>query len=388
MLSQPLFYVPFLLSVGMLVVLFVSALLPMFFLPYLFPALTEDAHQETRWLDGLRGIAATTVALNHAPFVLVNLKVVPKVFVFQHQILFSFFGSIGVQVFFCITGMLFTSKLLFSDEVNWTSFFRKRLRRTVPGYFSACALALAIAVWYSFPVKQPIGEILVALPQILSFGLMPLPAFNGFHLGRLLGVNWSLAIEWRFYAVLPILFVLVRDLRSLALIAIVAFAIFDSVLSGKSTWAFFVSGAICAPLMYRSFGRKVRVASYAVMAVVLFVFARYWGEFSNYGPERLLLMTVLFSSIVIARPWALSIKPLVAMGAVSYSFYLLHSMVLFVLFEAFRRYAFDVATLSLISFTALAGATLAFATMLSTASYFYIERPFMRVTGKVSASFK
>lgn len=384
-MPQQLFEVPFLLSLGMLAAMFASVLIPMLILPRFIPKLTTDAHEKSRWLDGLRGIAAATVALNHAPLVIINLQLVPKIFIFTQQefALFRFFGSIGVQIFFCITGMLFANKILFAEKIDWTTFFRKRMHRVVPAYFFACGLALAMASWYSWPITQSLNEITAALPQLLSFGLIPLPKINGFDFGRLLGVNWSLAIEWRFYAMLPIVFILIRDFRTIAVIAIASFAVFDSILTGASSWVFFVSGALCAPIMNRQFGTKFRILGHIGIFVVITIYALYWGEFPDYGPVRWVLMTALFSSIVIARPWILTSNPVVAMGSVSYSFYLLHCMTLFAVFEACRIYAFDITNIAVRPFTILAGGALALATVLSSVSYLFVERPFMQTSRKV-----
>jgi peptidoglycan/LPS O-acetylase OafA/YrhL len=66
------------------------------------------------------------------------------------------------------------------------------------------------------------------------------------------------------------------------------------------------------------------------------------------------------------------------MGSVSYSFYLLHSMVLVAVFQLCHVYWFDVTKLSLRPFTLLAGAALSISVCLAALSYLYIERPLMR----------
>ena len=376
---QKIFEVPFLLAIGMLAIMFFSVILPMLILPRIVPQITTDAHPESRWLDGLRGIASAIVALNHAPLVIINLQVTPKVFGYKGKALelFNFTGSIGVQIFFCITGMLFARKILMSEQIDWTDFFRKRMRRIVPAYFFACSVALSIAAWYSWPVTQPLTKILASIPSVLSFGLMPLPTINGFDFGRLLGVNWTLAIEWRYYLTLPLVFVLIRDHRHLAIAFLVLFAILDSTITGSSSWVYFVSGAICAPMMKRQFSDKTRAWGLATLFSTMLLYALFWRKFPNYGYERWLLMTVLFASIVVVRPGVLSKRPIVAMGTVSYSFYLLHCLVLFFIFEFARIHLFDVSNMDVLSFTMMTGGTLAIATILSTATYVFIERPFM-----------
>ncbi|HSB97149.1 MAG TPA: acyltransferase [Spongiibacteraceae bacterium] len=366
--------------------MFASVLVSITLLARVIPALTADARADTQWLDGLRGIAAATVALNHAPLVVFSLLIRPTIFGYVQQdlVLFGFCGSIGVEFFFCITGMLFASKVLLAESVDWTTFFSRRLRRIVPAYFAACVWGLIVAACFTWPIKQPLGEIALALPRLFSFGLLPLPSVNGFDFIRVLGVNWTLALEWRYYLVLPIAFVLVRDLRVLAVIAIVVFAAADVLLTGHSVWIYFLSGAICAPLMHRQFGPRMRVAAYGVILLVIGVYIKHWEQYAYYGFEHWVAMTFLFIALAVARPPLLASKPFVAMGSVSYSFYLLHSMVLVAVFQFWHVYVFDVTKLSLRLFTLLACATLAVAVGLSVVSYLYIERPFMRAAKKSS----
>jgi len=376
-----LFEIPFIIALGMSAAIFACILLPMFILSCICPKLTTDAHENTRWLDGLRGLAAATVSLNHAPLVIHNLQQAPTIFPYTpHDIaLFKFFGSMGVQFFFCITGVLFADKILFAEKINWTAFYRKRLLRLVPGYFAACVLALVIAAWYSWPVKEKFKSLIVELPSIFSFGLMPLPNVNSFDFVRLIGVNWSLALEWRFYVMLPIIFILHRKFRWFAVVGVVVFAVSDVILTGASFWVFFVSGAMCAPIMRRQFAMWTRVTGYIVASAILVVYACYGGKFAGYGPERWVLMTGLFSSLVIIRPWILTTKTIVAMGTVSYSFYLLHVMIIFTVFEVFHIYFMGVTFPAVPYFTIFACASMAFAVMLSTISYLYVERPFMHL---------
>ena len=114
----PLFEVPLQLILVMLAVMFFSVIICIYFLSCFIPQLTKDSHANTNWLDGLRGIAAILVALNHVSLVIVNLMYMPKSFYFplKEAGLFDFLGSIGVQMFFCITGVLFAKKILFASE--------------------------------------------------------------------------------------------------------------------------------------------------------------------------------------------------------------------------------------------------------------------------------
>jgi peptidoglycan/LPS O-acetylase OafA/YrhL len=383
--TQP-FEVPFPLTLVMLTIMFASIILSMYFWACFIPKLTTDTHDKTSWLDGLRGGAAAIVALNHVPMVLINLDLVPKVFYFpvnQHT-LFHFFGSIGVQIFFCITGMLFANKILFASEVDWTSFFKQRLLRLLPAYVLAATLAIFVALLLTRFSTLNIMEVFSSLPNIFAFGLLPLPNINGFDLNRLIGVNWSLAYEWRYYVMLPICFVMIRNLP-LILIAfvIIIFATCDVMFTGNSVWIYFVSGAVCAPLMNKKLSKRMNNLGSALTLVLLVIYVITWSKFSDYGPQRWGLMTAFFLSMVMSRPYVLTLKPFVVMGSASYSFYLLHAMIVFVVIGMFHKLVMDVTLLTFSAFIILACLALAAATLISAVSYLNVERPFMRLRDKV-----
>lgn len=383
--TQP-FEVPLSLSLVMLMIMFASIILSMYCWTYFIPKLTTDAHDKTSWLDGLRGVAAAIVALNHAPLVLINLGLVPKVFYFpvsQHT-LFNFFGSIGVQIFFCITGILFSNKILFSPEIDWTSFFKKRLLRLLPAYVLAATLAIFVALLLTRFNTLNIKDVFSSLPNIFAFGLLPLPNINGFALNRLIGVNWSLAYEWRYYVMLPIFFVMIRNLPIfLIAFVIIIFATCDVIFTGNSVWIYFVSGGVCAPLMNTKLSKTMSSFGYVLALVLLVIYAFTWSMFPDYGPQRWALMTAFFLSLVMSRPYVLTLKPFVAMGSASYSFYLLHAMIVFVIIGMFHKLVKDVTLLSFSTFIILACWALAVATLASAVSYLNVERPFMRLRDKV-----
>ena len=377
--NVPLLYeIPLSYLLVMLCVLFIFIILPMIILPRFLPNLMTNTSNNLGWIEGLRGFAAILVAFNHAPLVLINLRYIPKVFILsQHDFSFLvFLGSLGVQVFFCITGMLFTHKLMSVEQVDWTLFFKKRLLRIVPGYFFACTVALMIAFFITRS-HHNISTLCVNIFELLSFGLLPLPTLNGFELNRLLGVNWTLAMEWRFYLILPILFVLFQSARKFTMIVLVGIALGDMMWNSMSSWVYFVSGALCAPLMYRERQKSWTILAYLGLLFTMIVLYQHWENYSNYHIQRWGIMTVLFASLVILKPKFLSLKWVMAMGKVSYSFYLLHAMTLFALLGLCNHYIVDITLISAVSFTLLVGLSLTMATLFATFSFVYIEMPFM-----------
>lgn len=364
--------------------------LPIAFISRLMPAVIPEGHPDTKWIDGLRGIAASIVSLNHAPFVLVNLAITPQVFyISQADSRFPLmFGATGVQIFFCITGMLFAGKIFSQNPIDWTDFYAKRIRRILPAYLAAALLALIIGAWFSWPISQPALEVVAHLPSIFAFGLLPIPTINDFNFVRLLGVCWTLAIEWRFYLVLPIIYLAARRNVKATLAGIILFSIADLAISGLSSWSFFIPGVLCSFIARKKFSGIARVAaSIAAALIIIFIFYRADSK-TNYGLEQWLSIFALFATLTISRPSVLKAKLLVAMGSISYSFYLLHTMILFVTFGMLNRYWMDMGTLSITHFTIIAGASLSLASIVSTGSYLFIEKRFMHTpkSEKYSAS--
>jgi peptidoglycan/LPS O-acetylase OafA/YrhL len=370
------------LTIAMLILMLMTMIFSMLLLSNISPRLTRDIHRDTCWLDGLRGFAVALVALNHAPMVIINLQLNPEKFYFpaSQHILFNFLGSIGVQIFFCITGALFANKLLSATEVDWTSFFKKRLLRIVPAYIFAGLLAILISTLYIQFNLINIIELFKNLPNIFGFGLIPLPIINNFNFSRVLGVNWSLAYEWRYYLILPIFFVIIQYFSIWILTSLVLFiAIIDVASTNNSVWVYFLSGAICAKFMTWKPNKYAKYLGYILTSIILFIYFLTWNNFLDFGLERWILMTILFFSLTISRPTILTLRPIVVMGTVSYSFYLLHAMVIFAIFNIYHNLIGDVALLSFSKFVTLISMALSTAVLLSTLSYLFVETRFIKI---------
>ena len=147
-------------------------------------------------LDGLRAIAILAVLVTH----------------FSHQkVLIG--GYLGVDLFFVLSGFLITSLLLSEERagsVALGNFYARRALRILPPLFSAVALALAFDA--------------VAIPAALAAiffaaNLVTIP------MGALVPM-WSLSVEEHFYALWPLLFIVLGRHRprfvAYAILAVVA----------------------------------------------------------------------------------------------------------------------------------------------------------------------
>lgn len=330
------------------------------------------------WIDGLRGLAAMLVLLNHAPLLWHTLQLSPRAFVLGEASvrLLGHLGAIGVQLFFCITGFLFVGKLMQAREVDWTHFFLQRIRRLAPAYAVTVLVVLLLAAVLN-PSADILGNAMAALPAMLSFGLYPLPAVGDFDTKRLLGMNWTLAMEWRFYVMLPVLYALTRLLRLPVWLGIGAVAIGFATVAGLGVWVFFVVGATSALLRDRELPAHWQPLAKTLVATVLLSTLLHWEAASTAPQVHGLHIALLFVGCTITRPALLAARAPVALGTVSYSLYLLHLCVIFVVVGFTHAFIYDVTLLPPWAFGLLLMVATAAAVGMAAISHHVVERPFI-----------
>ena len=114
-------------------------------------------------------------------------------------------GTVGVQIFFCISGFVICRGLIreaeISFSVNMAAFYRRRAYRLLP---PLAAYMIGVMVLVS------IGVFDVALSQFLQAAAFLCNLHSLGKCGWVLGHTWSLAYEEQFYLVFPLLFVLLN----------------------------------------------------------------------------------------------------------------------------------------------------------------------------------
>ncbi|WLQ64565.1 acyltransferase family protein [Streptomyces glycanivorans] len=143
-----------------------------------------------RALDGLRILAALMVCLYH--YAGKNGPVAEAwgqspALKFPTLSSFATYGSLGVQLFFIISGFVICMS-------SWGrgpgDFFRSRVARLYPAYWAAIVIITAAAVLLPVVVRPlPLNELLV------NFTMLQQPM----GVDRVLGVCWTLWVEMRFY---------------------------------------------------------------------------------------------------------------------------------------------------------------------------------------------
>lgn len=143
-------------------------------------------------LDVLRSLAIVEVLLGHGMTLYLGAG--------SKKLLEGFYGFLGVELFFVLSGFLIGSIALGAFE-NGPSpavlgdFLARRWLRTLPNYYLFLAVNAGLALWLGGAPFLP--RYLVFLQNLL----WPMAAF--------FGESWSLAVEEVFYLVLPLLLVAV-----------------------------------------------------------------------------------------------------------------------------------------------------------------------------------
>jgi peptidoglycan/LPS O-acetylase OafA/YrhL len=128
-------------------------------------------------------------------------------------------GFIGVDIFFVISGYVITESLLrkktSSLPYDLKKFYLRRINRLYPVFFVVIAITLLfVALFYSPNMGAQQNSIKVAAGTIFFVSNFVVPLLENDYFGALLSDNpfvhtWSLSVEWQFYLIYPIIFLLV-----------------------------------------------------------------------------------------------------------------------------------------------------------------------------------
>ena len=325
-------------------------------------------------IDGLRGFLAIGVFFTH---------VIATYGYYAHGRWYSTFspvhavmGSVGVSLFFMITGFLFWRRVLGAKGgLDARALYVSRIRRLVPMYAVSVALVLlVVAVMSGFQLREPLVAFLKELRGWMSFGFMNSGDLNGVKDAHIVNaVYWTLAYEWSFYLALPLLALFARGWTVVALAAATLFFGIQSPITIN-----FLCGALAALAAERGLlnGHLARPwlapVPIAAIAMVLLAFDE------AYHPAAIGLLFAAFLFVVDGNTLfgLLRTRAAQLFGTVSYSFYLVHCIVLFVAFRIVNGIV-PVAQLTGAQHWTVAALAALGATMLSAFTYRRVEYPFI-----------
>lgn len=167
-------------------------------------------HPSTAYLTGMRAYAALAVVMVHTTGFMKGRHA------WLDLVLNS--GRFGVQVFFFLSGFTITLALM-GRPLRFSDYMRRRFLRIFPLYL------LVLLAIFLFGSANYWGELFGA-PNDLKSLLMHVSLLNLFDLkyaNNMIGVEWSISIEFFYYLALPVmLWLMTRDRFGLLLAALCA----------------------------------------------------------------------------------------------------------------------------------------------------------------------
>jgi peptidoglycan/LPS O-acetylase OafA/YrhL len=358
------------------VALLVSAALVRWILP---ESQTRDTNRYLA-IDGIRGFLAFGVFIHHSVITWLYLQSGtwgPPPAKFANQL-----GRGSVAIFFMITAFLFWGRVVETKQaMNWRQFFVSRLFRIYPLYILAFLIVgSAVAYKTHWTLNESPQRIIVEAFQWLVFRQ---PDINQLPNTALVmaAVSWTLQYELWFYLSLPLLAtaLLLRNSawKQLACVLAVYVLFVSNGLNRGTAAAFF--GGILAVYWTRE-PRLRKLAEGKIPALI--ALACFSGVFfllrDSYHALPLILLSIFF--IVVASGntlfGLLSMKAALWMGEISYSIYLLHGIVLWIVLQQVVP-SLPVLHRSpqVFALTIFALATVVI--LISSASFVFIEKPFI-----------
>ena len=340
-------------------------------------------------IDGIRGYLAFFVFLHHS--YIWNYFLKTDSWIEPSSNLFNHFGQTSVVIFFIITAFLFTNKLLESKnkDYNWNKYLVSRFLRMFPMYITSILIVFTIVAFYShFSLKTNIFELLKNILSWIFFTINGPSDINNFKNTYLInaGVSWTLPYEWMFYFLLPFIALLfkIKVSKKTLLVFGLGFLVF-AIINKASLKHFlpFIGGILVSIYTQKNNQNLDYKKSYiSVLLVFLLILMIVFFE-SGRKPIPVLISSILFLSIAKGNSFfglfsnSLSRK----FGQISYSLYLIHGIVLFLIFNGIIgiEYAKKLTQFQFWSIITLSIIPIVF---ISQITYLYIEKPFMNILKK------
>lgn len=332
-------------------------------------------------IDGLRAIAILGVVFYHAGVPWLSG------------------GFTGVDIFFVISGYLIGGHIyseIQTERFSFWEFYKRRAKRILPAFYAVLAFTFVAALF------------LLSSAELTTYAMSAISAVfstsniyfsrriaDYFHTSPALNpllMTWSLGVEEQFYAVIPLLMVVLARIRrtmilpALAAICLVSFFLAWRELGTHPNVAFYLLparawelgvGVVLAIAELRwnrrlfsgVWAQAASVAGFVLMLAPVFLLT-----VATPFPGVAALPSVIGTALVIASPdsWVnrmvFSAAPLVFIGKISYSWYLWHWPLLAI---------FRVPSGGLLSPRAdVAAVILSF--VAAVLSYYFVEQPFRR----------
>lgn len=307
--------------------------------------INHSGHATMYVMEGLRGLAVFLVFLVHFTTLVEPWIIDGKSFFAVTSVVRSL-GNIGVDLFFVLSGYLIYGSLI-KRRQGYIDYLRRRVERIYPVFSLVFFVYLGLS--YVFPEYNRIPVQPWSAVRYLSENFLLFPGI--FDIEPIITVAWSLSYEMFFYLSVPII-IEVFGLRMWSSVNRQIFfvllascvLIWPDVFGGHVRFAMFIAGILTYEIM--SSGKKLRMGGVfgvagAAGALVITVMH---NVYSFNGQLKFAVLAVSFISLCVgcfsSDGWfskTLRYKPVRWLGNISYSYYLLHGMVLNGFFLLFAK---------------------------------------------------
>jgi peptidoglycan/LPS O-acetylase OafA/YrhL len=335
-------------------------------------------------IDGIRGYLAFGVYVHHCLLTWIYLReghlILPP-----HNFEFEL-GATSVAVFFMITAFLFWGRAQAKGGLEVKSFFISRLFRIYPLYvFALILICSGVAYKSHWALLEPVTKIAVEIGKWLGFRT---PDIDNFPAVQIDAVTWTLLYEAWFYLSLPLLvgiflkkYSLWKSAVALAIIAL----LFKFNHLQSNVAAAFLGGVIA--VYWRKDSKRIALAQTRVATVValLCLACVFLFMYRPFNPVGIVLLSFFFTVIASGNSLFgfLKMRAGLWLGEISYSIYLIHSIVLWVLLENVLPH-FSTFHLTPKWFAISAIGITPILVLFSSASYLLIERPLIDMGHRLS----
>jgi peptidoglycan/LPS O-acetylase OafA/YrhL len=347
--------------------------------------------QRFDYLDSVRGIAAFCVLIFHLNGITGEGALSLEQSVFYNAL---FNGHHAVSIFFVLSGLVLSYKYLKIKELelNYKQYILKRMYRLYPAYWLTLLL-----IYVSKHQQHAFAKIQDVLDFIAEGSLFR----NQFDI--FLG-GWSLNIEMGISLILPMLILVMRHNRqwflyltlfSLALSAYYTLylfhfcmgiwlaADFEHIQAGKYRLHFIYRYRYALlPVWILLFSGNY--ITYTIESTEAFLMIRHFTGFDWYHASGFAAFLWLIW-IIMSKKWQqfLNLKPLIFLGKISYSIYLIQWLVVIVWINPnYDWFKNQLHTDFLGTRLVMAATGISLTLLLATSMYYTIERPFMRMARK------
>lgn len=294
------------------------------------------------------------------------LRAIAVCFVLLYHYHFPFFagGYIGVDIFFVISGFLMTKIILTDikkDRFSYFFFIEKRMKRIVPALLGVTTVMLIILPLLYFDVDMKLNAKYIALSVAfisnIYYATLSGDYFSPDAQDNLFLHSWSLAVEWQFYILYPIVLWVFKNqylnhlnrFRFLLVTMLVFSLAVWLYMGGRSDWAFylmptraweFLFGGLAflysheLKITFKRFLPSITVMSLLVLLVSV-LFVRPYQTWSAAIVIAPVLATAVLLSIDHQLLWFQN-KGIQFLGKISYSLYLWH----WPFYVLYRKYEF------------------------------------------------